>query len=445
MPRARPCRCGFALAMLVLATAGVTGCASLASPGQPAVHAITTSPASSPASPSAAASPPAMLTPASASPDVTLAYSRHEVAVVGVATFGSGNQDAAPSTLWLSTDLRHWRNVTPAAARLGSAAGDYPFFEHASFLNPTTGWVTTYSPAATSVTVYATTDGGRSWIVVARGGHSMAAGSTELIQLLTAGVAFTETLQPTGPRMSLSSTSDGGRSWRVVYGGPPPRQPGQPLAGPFEMPMLFVSASHGFAADGIAPTDSFGPAEADFFMTTDGGRRWTRQSPPMDRAGGSCPPASTAQSSCMYALPTFLTANRGVLPAEVISGSSATITFSTTSDAGSSWTAATTLRVAVPSAAARLTYPVRYPMLGVASATTWWAVLAGGNGTATYETRNAGRSWTKLTDHAGPRTAMAFDAIDANHAWLVDAPNGHSRVIYITSDGGRSWQPLHLS
>lgn len=303
MPRARPCRCGFGLAMLVLAmaTAGVTGCAWPASPGQPAVQAITTSPATSPAGPRAAAGPPAVLTPASASPDVTVAYAQHEVAVVGVATFGSGNQDAAPSTLWLSTDLRHWRNVTPAAARRRSAAGDHPFFEHASFLNPTTGWVTTYSPAASSVTVYATTDGGRSWIVVARGGHSMAAGSTELIQLLTAGVAFIETLEPTGPGMSLSSTSDGGRSWRVVYGRPPPRQPGQPLAGPFEMPMLFVSASHGFAADGIAPTYSFGPAEADFFMTTDGGRRWTRQSPPMDRAGGSCPPASTAQSSCMYA------------------------------------------------------------------------------------------------------------------------------------------------
>ncbi|HVB26661.1 MAG TPA: hypothetical protein VNE21_01975 [Mycobacteriales bacterium] len=378
-----------------------------------------------------------------------MAYLQHGVAVVGAAPMGSGWQDYRPSTLWLSTDLRRWRDVTPTAARQRTRGGDYPIFEQASFLTATTGWVTTWDPAGVGVTVYGTADGGRSWTVVTHGGHSANGGATELIQLLTGQLGFAETLEPTAPGMDVQTTTDGGRSWRTVYAGPPPRQDGQ-LVGPFEMPMVFLSASRGFSADAIPLADPILlPGEADFFVTSDGGRHWRRESPPMARPRAGCPPSSNSGStSCLYGLPTFSTPSDGVLPAEVITRTTAAVTFATTTDGGATWTLASTLRVTVPVRAATVGYPARYPLISAAAANTWWVLMAGPSGTTSRVTVDAGHAWSATPDPSAPRSVVAFAALDASHAWLtalVNSAGGSSRAVYVTSDGGRSWQRLRVS
>ncbi len=99
--------------------------------------------------------------PAVSVPSVTLVDVEHGVALAGSARIGSGSQDGGPSTLWLSTDLNHWRDVTPPAARQQLEGGLYAMFDQASFLNPTTGWVSTWNLGNLAVTIYATADGGQ--------------------------------------------------------------------------------------------------------------------------------------------------------------------------------------------------------------------------------------------------------------------------------------------
>jgi hypothetical protein len=121
---------------------------------------------------------------------------------------------------------------------------------------------------------------------------------------VTPRLVFSETLEPTGPGMDLQATADAGRSWHTVYPGPSPRQPGRPPAGPFEMPVVFVSASRGFAADGIPPADPVsGPGQCGFFASTDGGRHWARELPPPGNrpAARAAPPDHSA--SCLFGLP----------------------------------------------------------------------------------------------------------------------------------------------
>lgn len=113
--------------------------------------------------------------------------------ILGIAPVVAGSLGTRPSGLYVSTDGMHWRHITPSQSQ--PTNGSYGFFEQASFLDPTTGWVTSWNPGTTKTTIFRTTNSGRSWTEISGGFRSANAGAASLIDL------------GTQPRRSRSSSS----------------------------------------------------------------------------------------------------------------------------------------------------------------------------------------------------------------------------------------------
>ena len=427
---------------LVVATAlaVVTGCMGSSPRSLPSPS--VSSSASSAASPSP--SPAVSLPGAVRMPDVTMARFEHGVGVVGIARYSSGDQGLRPSSLWLTTDGSHWRDVTPAQAKQPDAGATYAFFEQASFLDARHGWVTTLDPGNVEVTVLATSDGGGHWRTIRRTNHSLNAGAATFVQLVSPTVATMDTLEPTGPGMRLEITTNAGRSWRRVYAGPPPRMPGAPLVGPFETEFVFLSARRAFAADGIPPTDPFNGTEGGIlFGTSDGGRTWAHVAAPLPAPGRSaCPVGGAGTFACLVALPTF-NGGVGTVAVEVVGGGQASIGFDRSTDDGNHWSLLSHLTVPVQPAASDAAGTANTaPLVAAPTATSWWVVTHRQHGLATWTTSTAGRTWQQVTAPTVPGQLRSLQALDSQRAWIVEqvtTPEGAYRALYGTHDGGRHW------
>jgi photosystem II stability/assembly factor-like uncharacterized protein len=383
---------------------------------------------------------------AAAAPWPSLIYTGPGVGLVGISPVGNGNQGARPSQLYLSTDLVHWTNVTPPESQT-EQNGAYGWFEHASFLNATTGWVTTWSPETTNVTIYRTSDGGKTWSAVSGGSHSGAGGATVLIQLLSPATAFKETLEPTGPAMSLQVSADSGQTWTTVYGGPPPVVAGSQSAdqGPFEMPMVFASASQGFASQGIPPIEPALGGEPYLFSTSDGGSTWIPQSPPLPGPADACGPGGGPTVSCLFAAPSLSDPEHGVLPATVVSGAQAAVAFDVTADGGLHWTMASERSVPLTPTSSP---SFDDPLVSVASASTWWLLGWTSTGAATQVSTDAGAEWTETTAPLPAGVPVTLDALGPTDALLgvaQETPSGGITKLLVTTDSGRTWKPVDLS
>jgi photosystem II stability/assembly factor-like uncharacterized protein len=341
----------------------------------------------------------------------------------------------------MSTELSHWRDVTPPASRQPFEGNLYVMFDHASFLSPTTGWVTTWNNWNLGVTIYRTADGGKSWTTAPAGsGHGDHAGDADWIQLLTPTVAFDENIEATASSMSLSVTTNAGTSWRTVYTGPPATATPTPSA--YEAPMLFVSQLHGFAATAIPPAE--GQIDQGFFKTTDGGVSWTAVTPPLAPSTTTCPSDNLEMVECLFALPAFSDATHAVLVTEVIEGTRATVGFDVTSDGGSSWQLTTTVDVPIPLVSAD-SYPKSYALVATPASRAWWIVSANGGGVTTRISSDAGKHWSVTDTKDVLGAPEQLDALDATHALLmtdVITSEGATGALYITSDSGHSWKTL---
>ena len=389
------------------------------------------------------------LPPETASPWPSLAYARPGVALVGVSPIGNGSQGGRPSQLYLSNDLVHWRLVTPPESQVPDSSG-YQIFEHASFLNASSGWVTTWNPGTLGGTIYRTIDGGQSWTSVPGGGHGAHAGAAFWSQLLSPTTAFGEAVDPAAPQTSLVVTTDAGLTWHPVYNGPLPTTAGQPPQGPFEMPMVFADALHGFAGLGIPPAE-FDPGDGEFFMTSDGGSIWVRESPPLPHSAFACPTErySGSPTTCLFSTPTFDDPARGVLPAAVVSGAQASVAFDVTTDGGLHWTLRSQRSVTVtPNTTQAIAQgPLGYPLVSVASASTWWLLGWSSVGVTTQVSADAGAGWAQATAAPLPGVPVALDAVDATRALLTVTdvtPDGSTTQVLTTADGGQEWHPVTL-
>lgn len=380
--------------------------------------------------------------PAISVPSVTLAYAEHGVAVVGVARTGSGTQSEHPSTLWLSTDLIHWRDVTPPASRKPFEGNLYVTFDQASFLNSSTGWVTTWNSWNLGVTIYRTADGGKSWTVAPVGsGHSDHAGDADWIQLLSPTLAFQEGIEATAPRMSLAVTTNAGASWREVYTGPS-TVGATPTPSAFEAPTVFVSQLHGFAATAIPPAEP--QIDQGFFKTTDGGVSWTAVTPPLAPTTTTCPSDNLGADECLFALPSFSDATHAVLATEVVGGAHATVGFDATNDGGSSWRSTTTVDVPIPAVPVD-SYPKSYALVSTPSSRNWWILSPNAQGATTRISSDAGQHWSVVDSSDVLGAPFQLAALDATHALLMTdliTSAGTTGALYVTSDGGRGWKTL---
>jgi photosystem II stability/assembly factor-like uncharacterized protein len=375
-------------------------------------------------------------------------YAQNGVVLVAVTPACCGSQEGKPSTLWMSTDMKHWRDVTPSGSREqvdpGYFPGMYAGFDEASFLNPTTGWVTTWNGGNLAVIAYRTTDGGKTWTSVGISGHGDHAGDADWIQLLTPKVAFDENVAATAPNFSLAMTSDAGQSWHDIYQWPSPTNDLAPPPMPFAMPIFFVTATRGFAASGIPPAE--GDVTGDFFATSDGGVTWSRLTPPSIK-NRACPAVQTypVTVQCLVSLPRFADSMQGVLATEVIDGPTASVGFDVTRDAGTSWQLAAKVDVSLPVFPSG-GYPMtNYAFVSTPSMTTWWIASYTPQGVTARVTSDGGSQWSTVTATGFDGTPTALDAVDATHALLttfVIGADGSTNLVYSTADAGRTWHRL---
>jgi photosystem II stability/assembly factor-like uncharacterized protein len=356
--------------------------------------------------------------------------------------------------LYLSTDLVHWTDITPPQSQTADNS-IYPWFQQASFLGPSTGWVTSWNAATTNTTIYRTNDGGKTWSAVAGAAHSANAGAATLIDLVSPTTAFEEHLEPTGPGMSLAVTTDSGQTWKSVYSGPPPTASGNGrFSGPFEMPMTFANPMHGFAALGVPPAEPL-TGEGNFFTTSDGGSTWVRQLPPLPNipVASACPTGvtSTSSTSCVFALPTFSDSKHGVLAAVVTAGTKAHVAFDVTSDGGQHWTRTSQQSVTVipngTQGGVQGQTGFGYPLICEPSVTSWWLLGWSALGAATRVTTDAGSNWSTNTAPLPTGVPTSLVALDATHAVLTMedvTTNGATTQLLTTTNSGRTWTPLHL-
>ncbi len=380
----------------------------------------------------------------------SLVFGGPGVMLAAVIPGGYTNEGTKPSRLFLTTDGTTWTNVTPPQSAVN---GTYPVFEHASFINASTGWVTAWNLANDAVTIYKTSDQGKTWTAIAAGSHSQAAGATELIDLVSPTTAYLEHLEPTGPGESLSVTTDGGATWHTVYRGPAPAPAGQQPSGPFMLQMNFANAATGFAAGGIPSIEPFAGGAA-FYRTADGGSTWTRESPPLPEPAAQCPATLTGQSAggCAYSLPLFKNPSQGVLAATVAKSGRAAIAFDTTGNGGSSWTEAASVSVAVPAGGTAKppagTGLVNFPLVSMPASATWWVLGWDSSSLISRVSQNAGSSWSRDTASMPVTgTPMGLAALDATHAVVMIAtPTSTQPIVTLlgTSDGGRTWRQLQL-
>ncbi len=442
-------RAGRPLAVIsvVVVTLTAVGCGTSAISARTTTRATTTTaaapaPTSTTTTTTTTAPAPTSTTVRKQSPWPTLVYAGPGVAVVGVSPEAGG---PGPSHLYLSTDLVHWRDVTPAQCRRPENGG-CDWFEHASFLNPLTGWVTMWNAAVTLVTILRTTDGGKAWTVVMSNGYHPSLGDT-LIQLLNPSTVILENLVPTAPEMQLEISNNDGETWKTIYRGPAPIIAGGSAEGPFNIPIVFSDINHAFGSGGDPPSAFNGNGDSDFFYSSDGGNNWSSETPPLPQVKPACPVGfgNGSEPACVFATPMFSDPEHGVLAGIAVSDTTANVAFDVTSDGGMLWSLQSQRSATVPKANAASGF--NYPLVSIASPSSWWVVGWTSTGLTTQVTGDAGTSWTENSIHAPNGTPVALAALNANTAILnvqQEGPFGATGEVLVTTDAGRNWKPLSL-
>jgi hypothetical protein len=301
-----------------------------------------------------------------------------------------------------------------------------------------------WNPAVTLVTIFRTDNGGKTWTVLASNGYHPALGDT-VIQLLTPSTVILENMVPTAPEMQLETSNNDGATWRTVYRGPSPIIMGGDAEGPFNIPIVFSDINHAFASGGEPPSSFYVDGDTDFFYSADGGINWSRETPPLPLVMPACPNefGDGSEPACLFATPTFSGHENGVLPGIAVSDTTANVAFDVTSDGGLHWSLQSQRTITVPKGSAAGGF--NYPLVSVASPSSWWVLGWTPTGLITQVTGDAGTSWTEDTVPAPSGTPVALAALNANMAILniqQEGSVGATGEVLVTTDGGRTWNPV---
>jgi photosystem II stability/assembly factor-like uncharacterized protein len=152
------------------------------------------------------------------------------------------------------------RRVTDIGPRL--PRGSYP--DSAFFLDPRHGWLTAFTGTGLE-RLYRTRDGGRRWRSAPAPSHALAAGSADVIDFADPRHGWLSDVQPTAPEVSVYRTSDAGRTWhRFANTFRSWRGARLPTVGP-------VRFEPGASVGWLASVREYGTG---LYVTRDGGRTW---------------------------------------------------------------------------------------------------------------------------------------------------------------------------
>ena len=252
-----------------------------------------------------------------------------------------------------------------------------------TFLDPDHGWAVLYPSYRAPLTVYATSDGGQTWVP---------RGSLDL------------TGDPTSAR-TLGNSSGG---------------------------LQFSDASHGLYVPAVAGRSTGWPV---FLVTSDGGQSW-------QRVGPAIAPDADTSLGMSASVPTIFANGSGVLL--VIDSANRLYVYSTT-NYGGTWSGPR--RVALPSLRAKGEVGRTTPQkTSIADARHWWVqyVVASGRVSSSllFTTADAGLHWTSLPS-SPPIGDVVFASPTTGWAVQVDYVSSRERLAR-TTDAGAHWTTLAL-
>ena len=191
-------------ALITAACVGVllAGCGAAATAGD---GTPSTGPAAATVAATAATSAPAV------NPDEYLDMVDLAGAGFGLVGLGTGGQGTGRARLVASAEFgRSFTAIGPQTAA-GTVTDDV------FFLGRQDGWYAVFNVNTGDETLYRTTDGGRSWSASAAPGHVLAdEGTRDAVQFLTPDRGWLTDTEGTAPGEALYATTDGGERWRLV-------------------------------------------------------------------------------------------------------------------------------------------------------------------------------------------------------------------------------------
>lgn len=338
------------------------------------------------------------------------------------------------STGWSSGALRttdggaRWQDVSPAALHAdapgGTGARSYPPGYTDFFLDSNHAWMARGVNSTTSCfsheTVFATSDGGATWIQSAPIDAPVTADSS--LQLLLDfidpqhGWLMVLGMGRLAPDWFVYSTTDAGHSWQLVSQLPLISSP---------CAVRFVSATTGFLGNCL---NTGGPT-ASLTVTRDGGKTWAPVRLP-----------EPFGSQFTVDTPVFFNQDRGIVTviAQTTQGNTMTSNeyLAETSDGGQTWKALPPLPAG----------------LGVAfdfvDPNDFWTYGADSKSGATsiYRTTDGGLTWTVVKSDLPSMDFGTIHFVDAQHGFIMASnqsiglgPSG----LLVTGDGGVTWTQIH--
>jgi photosystem II stability/assembly factor-like uncharacterized protein len=310
-----------------------------------------------------------------------------------------------------------------STARGGRAVPGDQIVQELTPLGPDVAWAYTVGEgtARWPEQIVRTIDAGTAWKVVTPPGLAIGSGSrsisaADFVDRDHAWVVYGASSSGAGP--TVTATSDGGQSWKTLGKLPTP-----------DCALQFVTANDGWC---VTVGAAMGEDQAIIYGTTDDGHHWTLMSRGPSATGTPGTPGSLPVG-CDKTV-TFRSPNDGWAGFACNGGGGEPSPLYQSTDGGRTWVQ----RAVAPTPGAQ---PISEPGMWTAQPT-----LTGENGSATlltgaagttlviYRTSDGGLSWQPVT-LPGPRRSWTADLVDGTQWKLFSGT-----AILSTDNAGRTWQ-----